>query len=421
MEAKVEAEEDNRPGLLHGEHEQGHMTPPGKKRTWTGLGSSNKAQSTKKNCDADALSSDPTKFIGRPRASTAYIVTDHAVIALVAAAQFSPVPYLGMLASITSTIWRTVQNAKDNADSLNQLASSVFCLATTVTDTYNHLHSDPSQDVDQDSTIGKSTNDPFLDRCVESLISTLKEIEGFVKSLMSRNIFRRILSSKSDVVHIRDYRDHLQKALDRFTLQSNITLQSRMFKLSEQQDDMIKTQKNVDSTLRSLQNSLQSNNIGTGRSSSSQTNGEVPECIESIPAVTSPVNLCGPDDQTHDMVNPPINPTECSPLSESPTTWVEGRPLPSIQTSPPVSTDYPQAPTSNPFENLNNSSRPSQGNITVNYISGDHHVISHADQSHRENFGNYYTMGVQINRSKKNFAFYGDSGMSRASERYLHI
>ncbi|KAJ3765478.1 hypothetical protein FB446DRAFT_460559 [Lentinula raphanica] len=376
MEAKVEAEEDNRPGLLHGEHGKGgRTTPPGKKRTRMGLGSSNfKAQSTKKNCDADALSSDPTKFIGRPRASTAYIVTDHAVIALVAAAQFSPVPYLGMLASITSTIWRTVQNAKDNADSLNQLASSVFCLATTVTDTYKRLHSDPSQNVDQDSTIGKSTKDSFLDQYVESLISTLKEIEGFVESLMSRNIFQRILSSKSDLVHIQDYKDHLQKALDRFTLQSNITLQSRMFKLLEQQDDMIKTQKNVDSTLRSLQNSLQSNNIGTGRSSSSQTNGEVPECIESIPAVTSPVNLRGPDDQTHDMVNPPINPTECSPLSESPTTWVEG----------------------------------------------DHHVNSYVDQSRRENFKNHYTMGAQTNRSKKNSAF-SEGGSAEARYHYSPI
>ncbi|KAJ3839605.1 hypothetical protein EV361DRAFT_594282 [Lentinula raphanica] len=242
MEAKVEAEEDNRPGLLHGEHGKGgRMTPPGKKRTRMGLGSSNfKAQSTKKNCDADALSSNPTKFIGRPRASTAYIVTDHAVKALVAVAQFAPVPYLGALASITSTIWHTVQNARNNVDSLNQLASTAICLATTVTDTYNRLHPNPSQTIDQDSTINECPKDSLLDQYVESLISIMKEIKDFVDSFISRNIFRRILSSKSDLNHIQDYEDHLQKALDRFTLQSNITLQSRVFKISTQQDDMVR-------------------------------------------------------------------------------------------------------------------------------------------------------------------------------------
>ncbi|KAJ3992779.1 hypothetical protein F5050DRAFT_862649 [Lentinula boryana] len=150
--------------------------------------------------------------------SAALLFSGHALTIFATAAQFTPVPYLATLASITSSICNTIQSAKDNKDSLKQLASTVVSLSSTVADTYHH---------------------PTLNQHVEKFIDMLKEIEDFVKSHISRNFFQRVLSSRSDLNVIQDYKDHLKKALDAFMLQSNITLRETVFKMASQQENIV--------------------------------------------------------------------------------------------------------------------------------------------------------------------------------------
>ncbi|KAJ3745140.1 hypothetical protein DFH05DRAFT_1419659 [Lentinula detonsa] len=229
--------------------------------------------------------------------SAALLFSGHALTIFATAAQFTPVPYLATLASITSSICNTIQSAQDNKDSLKQLASTVVSLSSTVADTYHRLHPNPATEGQESESFSK---DPTLNQHVEKFIDMLKEIEHFVKSHISRKFFQRVVSSRSDLNVIQDYRDHLKKALDEFMLQSNITLRETVFKMASQQENIINSQETVYSELVSLQHLIRSNATGQGQTPQSPTNGEAPsaDTVLSLPTILP---------ETTEMVGSPVD------------------------------------------------------------------------------------------------------------------
>ncbi|KAJ3981435.1 hypothetical protein F5890DRAFT_1556812 [Lentinula detonsa] len=387
--------------------------------------------------------------------SAALLFSGHALTIFATAAQFTPVPYLATLASITSSICNTIQSAQDNKDSLKQLASTVVSLSSTVIDTYHRLHPNPATEGQESESFSK---DPTLNQHVERFIDMLKEIEDFVKSHISRKFFQRVVSSRSDLNVIQDYKEHLKKALDAFMLQSNITLRETVFKMASQQENIISSQETVRSALVSLQDLIRSNATGQGQTPQSETNGEAssPDRFFSLPAILpettemvgSPVDINNEPfgksieamfsfslivevGQTHDTRDC-SNGYESSEASHSHSlqsnnpfvnlsTSSPSRPLSSFQLPRPQSHSSPQAATTNPFENVFN--KPAQGNINVKYISGDYVVNSNVDNSRRENFGNVYTGGGLMRegraRGDKEF-IYNHSRLNRVAGRRFH-
>ncbi|KAJ3916855.1 hypothetical protein F5877DRAFT_68693 [Lentinula edodes] len=166
----------------------------------------------------------PSKKIIQTSSSLSSVVLDASGLALGAlatAAQYAPTPYLGTLASISLSIVNAIQGAKDNKDSLKQLASTIT--KNSVSDAESKLFS----------------SDPMLNQQVEDLLSTLREIEDIVQRQVSRTLIRRVISSRSDSNIIQDYKDHLNQALESFTLQSNIVLRETLLRVQSKQEELV--------------------------------------------------------------------------------------------------------------------------------------------------------------------------------------
>ncbi|KAJ3780120.1 hypothetical protein GGU10DRAFT_418906 [Lentinula aff. detonsa] len=308
-------------------------TRPRKRKRWSltkrRRNSNNNVVDATPNSQESSSLDDSTGIIQRrttsSASSAALLLSGHALAILATAAQFTPVPYLGTVASITSSICITIQRAKDNKDSLKQLAFTVASLSRAVANTYHRLHPNPAIEGQECESF---SNDPILNQHVEKFIDMLKEIEDFVKSHISRKLFQRVFSSRSDLNVIQGYKDHLKKALDEFMvnvntqrfviavkpylqLQSNITLRETVFKMASQQENIISSQETVHSALVSLQDLIRSNATGQGQTPQSLTNGEassadrvlslsaiLPETTEMVGSTVDINNE--PSGQTHD-------------------------------------------------------------------------------------------------------------------------
>ncbi|KAF8830919.1 hypothetical protein HHX47_DHR1000270 [Lentinula edodes] len=184
----------------------------------------------------------PSKKIIQRRTSSSLssVVLDASGLALGAlatAAQYAPTPYLGTLASISLSILNAIQGAKDNKDSLKQLASTITSLSNTVVNTYHRLH--PPLHTENSVSDAESkvfSSDPMLNQQVEDL---LREIEDIVRRQVSRTLVRRVISSRSDSNIIQDYKDHLNQALEAFTLQSNIVLRETLLRVESKQEELV--------------------------------------------------------------------------------------------------------------------------------------------------------------------------------------
>ncbi|KAJ3859153.1 hypothetical protein EV359DRAFT_68409 [Lentinula novae-zelandiae] len=322
----------------------------------------------------------PSKKIIQRRTSSSLssVVLDASGLALGAlatAAQYAPTPYLGTLASISLSILNAIQGAKDNKDSLKQLASTITSLSNTVVNTYHRLH--PPLQTENSVSDAESklfSSDPMLNQQVEDLLSTLREIEDIVQRQVSRTLIRRVISSRSDSNIIQDYKDHLNQALEAFTLQSNIVLRETLLRVESKQEELVLYSTSF--VARPLANTWLKVEF-TGR---------------------YPVQV--KEDQLNGTMNKSrrLSPVDFSLRNQSCLS--------------------PSTPNNNPFENVFSGSV--QGNITVNNFSGDHSVISNVDNSRRENFGNVYHTGSFFlkNDSGLREEMFGGSSYGRGADHW---
>ncbi|GAW08371.1 protein [Lentinula edodes] len=337
--------------------------------------------------------------------SVAPDASSHALGALASAAQYAPTPYLRTLASISLSNLNALQGAKDNKDSLKQLASTIISLSNTVLSTYRGLHPPlRTESSDSDAESKLFSTDSKLNQQVKDLLSTLIEIKDIVQRQVSRTLIRRVISSRSDLNIVQEYKDRLNQVLEEFTLQSNMILHEPLHRLESKQEELLNSQESVRSTLESFhQDFLRSSASegGPAQRDEEQVQRAVITRLSPIDVssttemASSPIGTNSPIDETRGIVDSVTNyradDSKDPSASLSPPPY-SSTPIPQRQTqsfslSPSLSTSA-----NNSFGNVSNG--PVQGNITIHNISGNHSITTHVDNSRRENFGNvYYYIG----------------------------
>ncbi|KAJ4482877.1 hypothetical protein C8J55DRAFT_559705 [Lentinula edodes] len=333
--------------------------------------------------------------------SVAPDASSHALGALATAAQYAPTPYLRTLASISLSILNAIQGAKDNKDSLKQLASTIISLSNTVLSTYRGLHPPlRTESSDSDAESKLFSTDSKLNQQVKDLLRQIKDI---VQRQVSRTLIRRVISSRSDLNIVQDYKDRLNQVLEEFTLQSNMILHEPLHRLESKQEELLNSQESVRSTLESFhQDFLRSSASegGPAQRDEEQVQRAVITRLSPIDVssttemASSPIGTNSPIDETRGIVDSVTDyraddSNDASASLSSPP--YSSTPIPQSQTQsfrffPSLSTSA-----NNPFRNVSDGSV--QGNITIHNISGNHSIITHVDNSRRENFGNVYHIG----------------------------
>ncbi|KAJ3872382.1 hypothetical protein F5051DRAFT_456619 [Lentinula edodes] len=326
---------------------------------------------------------------GQASSSLSSVVLDASGLALSAlpnAAQYASTPYLRNLASISSSILNAIKGAKANKDSLKQLASTITSLSDTVAGTYHRLH--PPLHTENSVSDAESklfSSDPMLNQQVEDLLSTLREIEDVVQRQVSRTLIRRVISSRSDSNIVQDYKDRLNQVLEKFTLRSNM-IHEPLHRLESKQEELLNSQESVRSTLESFHRDFLQSSASEGGSAQrdeEQVQRAVITRVSPIDVssttemVSSPIGTNSPIDETRGIVDSVTNYRADNSNDASA----------SLSSPPYSSTPIPQRQT----QNVSNGSV--HGNITIHNISGNHTIITHVDNSRRENFENVYHIG----------------------------
>ncbi|KAJ3927464.1 MAG: hypothetical protein NXY57DRAFT_1106346 [Lentinula lateritia] len=151
-------------------------------------------------------------------ASVAWDISEHVLQTLTSAAQYAPTPYLGTLSVVALNIFQAVQGAKENQEVLAQLASMACNLASSITTTYEELHSHSSSpNADACSTVAPElfSSDITLQKQVGELIQILNDIKEWIENLKSRGKLRKVIASRSDLNAIQEFRDRLNEATEK--------------------------------------------------------------------------------------------------------------------------------------------------------------------------------------------------------------
>ncbi|KIK62274.1 hypothetical protein GYMLUDRAFT_42214 [Collybiopsis luxurians FD-317 M1] len=333
----------------------------------------------------------PVRSSSSTLAGTAWDVSDQVLRTVMNLAQFTPVPYMGTVAVVAYSIFNAVQGARDNQDTLKQLAYLACSTVQSVYETYEQLHGHPppTSAAEAQSEAGAFSSDPTLNAHLEELIRTLKEIDEWIKSLASRNLLRRVVASRSDLNFIQDFKDRLKQVMDNFQLQSMITLRYSMSRIAAQQKAMEQEaeqrHKSTQQTLYTIHEEVKNQN--------QRKPTTLPQYTDS-PISSEPSSPLSPSP------SPLSRPKSTSPSSSSPLT----------SRNPFFPPNHNQRQSNNPFHQALPSATMIQGNITVQNISGDHHVISKVDNSKRENFGNVYNNSHQHIGLSRHLSIGGHNG-----------
>ncbi|KAJ3766634.1 hypothetical protein FB446DRAFT_849586 [Lentinula raphanica] len=160
-----------------------------------------------------------------PTRSIGWDLSEQVLSTLTTAAQFAPVPYLSSLSAVALSIFRAVQGAKDNQEGLGELAKTACDLALSVLNTYNELHpSNSGSTTSQDQS--SFSSEPALNSHVKQLVETFTNVNDWITEKKSRKIVSKLVSYKSDLREIQKFQKQLRTAMDKFQLQSSITLRT---------------------------------------------------------------------------------------------------------------------------------------------------------------------------------------------------
>ncbi|KAF7423019.1 hypothetical protein PC9H_011183 [Pleurotus ostreatus] len=154
------------------------------------------------------------------------------------AAAFAPVPYLQQAAGLAIGLVDMVQSTSDNKAAFTSLATDACGLVYTATNVWK------DRDENRDGT--KIPQD--LVNHLEEVLRTMEDIMHFAEMRAARGFLARFLSHKADADGIRGYRVRLKDALDRFGMQSHITVRDAVARIQDQQDAILDALKDHTST-----------------------------------------------------------------------------------------------------------------------------------------------------------------------------
>ncbi|KAJ3718385.1 hypothetical protein C8R42DRAFT_644198 [Lentinula raphanica] len=165
--------------------------------------------------------------------STCWDLSEQVLSTLTTAAQFAPVPYLGNVSALVLSIFKAVEGARENQEALGELSRTACDFMSLVSSTYQELHpSTPASDTtpqDQPSF----SSDPTLNTHVEQLVKTLQKIDAWIKGVQSRKLVRRLISYKSDLRAIQNFRGQLVEAKDNFKVTRHQLIQEQLSTMHE--------------------------------------------------------------------------------------------------------------------------------------------------------------------------------------------
>ncbi|KAF4611968.1 hypothetical protein D9613_004559 [Agrocybe pediades] len=121
------------------------------------------------------------------------------------AAGLAPVPYLKQAAGVTLKIIEAVQQLKDNKADFRRLAQDATELIATIFDRYKN------------SPDKASWPPPEIAQIISELLGTLTDILHFVeKKVHKKSFFQRFINNKADGRKVKEYRERLQAAVEKF-------------------------------------------------------------------------------------------------------------------------------------------------------------------------------------------------------------
>ncbi|KAF9495932.1 hypothetical protein BDN71DRAFT_1506276 [Pleurotus eryngii] len=141
------------------------------------------------------------------------------------AAELAPVPYLREAAGLAVALFDMVQGTLENKSAFKGLASDACELVYTATSVWK----DREEDND-----GKPLPQDLIDHLKE-LLKTMTDVMQFAKARASRGPFARFISHKADAGRIQGFRAQIKDAMDRFGMQSHITVRDAVSRIQEQQ------------------------------------------------------------------------------------------------------------------------------------------------------------------------------------------
>ncbi|KAF9538967.1 hypothetical protein CPC08DRAFT_824593 [Agrocybe pediades] len=128
------------------------------------------------------------------------------------AAGLTPVPYLKQAAGLTLRIIEAVQLLKDNKAGFQRLADDATGLISTIFDRYKN-----SQDQ-------ASWPPPKIAEIIYELLGTLTQILHFVEKEGRKKRIIRFTNGKADVGKMKEYREKLQGAVEKFKVSSDLIM-----------------------------------------------------------------------------------------------------------------------------------------------------------------------------------------------------
>ncbi|KAF9495929.1 hypothetical protein BDN71DRAFT_807031 [Pleurotus eryngii] len=143
------------------------------------------------------------------------------------AALFAPVPYLQQAAGMAITLVDMVQTTSDNKSAFKALAADACGLVYTATNVWKDRGKDGNK-IPQD-----------LENHLRELLKEMRDTMDFAKARAARGYLARVVSYKSDAGRILSHRLRLKDALDRFGMQSHITIRDAVARIQDQQDAIL--------------------------------------------------------------------------------------------------------------------------------------------------------------------------------------
>jgi hypothetical protein len=126
------------------------------------------------------------------------------------AANFAPVPYLRGAASTTLALIQIGQAVKDNKADFRRLCEDAATLTVVV-------YESRERSEDPDGWPGAG-----MQEAVENFLSTLNTIAEFAQAQVERGRFVRVVNSIGDGLKIREFRERLAQAMNRFEVSAHL-------------------------------------------------------------------------------------------------------------------------------------------------------------------------------------------------------
>ncbi|KAJ8690974.1 hypothetical protein PTI98_010591 [Pleurotus ostreatus] len=208
------------------------------------------------------------------------------------AAELAPVPYLKEAAGLAVALFDMVQSTSDNKSAFKALANDACELVYTATSVW--------KDREEDNN-GKTLPQDLMDHLKE-LLETMTDVMDFAKARASRGLFARFISHKADAGRIQGFRAQLKDALDRFGMQSHITVRDAVSRIQEQQAAIL-TALEAHAPSKSQPSAITEDSLATSNPSSTPSTPGTPSFPHPTHAFTSFGNIVNNGEGTFNSVN----------------------------------------------------------------------------------------------------------------------